>query len=228
MDTTNATNAPPEFILDVFADPRSVRDIVRAILHTIFFTRFFPSVHPSTRNVLDLVTLPYVDDDELATMIEQRAAALERQLDAERSSSHHTTAPARQQYSSSGTTAAAAAAAAVTTSSSASGARGQVSVRFFEKRRRKAWLSRGDEEVCWECWTVKVTVAEPRTESERNKVRRAMEQTLLTTAMKIVTFANTHKDHIPPITTQGGNPFPCKISIEQKESTGWASRMRIY
>ncbi|KAM0665269.1 hypothetical protein ACQRIT_006123 [Beauveria bassiana] len=234
MDTTTAaaTNAPPEFILDVFADPRSVRDIVRAILHTIFFTRFFPAVHPSTRNVLDLVTLPYVDDDELATMIEQRAAALERQLDAERSSSHHTTAAAaaaaRQQYSSSGTTAAAAAAAAVTTSSSASGARGQVSVRFFEKRRRKAWLSRGDEEVCWECWTVKVTVAEPRTESERNKVRRAMEQTLLTTAMKIVTFANTHKDHIPPITTQGGNPFPCKISIEQKESTGWASRMRIY
>ncbi|KAM3527554.1 hypothetical protein NHJ13051_002854 [Beauveria bassiana] len=235
MDTTTAaaTNAPPEFILDVFADPRSVRDIVRAILHTIFFTRFFPAVHPSTRNVLDLVTLPYVDDDELATMIEQRAAALERQLDAERSSSHQTTAAAaaaaaRQQYSSSGTTAAAAAAAAVTTSSSASGARGQVSVRFFEKRRRKAWLSRGDEEVCWECWTVKVTVAEPRTESERSKVRRAMEQTLLTTAMKIVTFANTHKDHIPPITTQGGNPFPCKISIEQKESTGWASRMRIY
>ncbi|KAM3454865.1 hypothetical protein NHJ6243_008730 [Beauveria neobassiana] len=222
MDTTTAaaTNAPPEFILDVFADPRSVRDIVRAILHTIFFTRFFPAVHPSTRNVLDLVTLPYVDDDELATMIEQRAAALERQLDAERSSSHQTTAAAGAP--------AAASAAAVTTSSSASGARGQVSVRFFEKRRRKAWLSRGDEEVCWECWTVKVTVAEPRTESERSKVRRAMEQTLLTTAMKIVTFANTHKDHIPPITTQGGNPFPCKISIEQKESTGWASRMRIY
>ncbi|KAJ4158290.1 uncharacterized protein LMH87_008822 [Akanthomyces muscarius] len=224
MDTTTSTAAvdPPEFILDVFADPRSVRDIVRAILHTIFFNRFFPSVHPSTRDVLDL-TLPYVDDDELATMIEQRAAALERQLEAERSSNTSSqTATARQQYSAAG------GAATAVTSSSASGARGQISVRFFEKRRRKAWLSRGDEEVCWECWTVKVTVAEPRTESERAKVRRAMEQTLLTTAMKIVTFANTHKDHIPPITTQGGNPFPCKISIEQKESTGWAARMRIY
>ncbi|OAA74627.1 DUF1649 domain protein [Akanthomyces lecanii RCEF 1005] len=225
MDTTTTSTAavdPPEFILDVFADPRSVRDIVRAILHTIFFNRFFPSVHPSTRDVLDL-TLPYVDDDELATMIEQRAAALERQLEAERSSNTSSqTATARQQYSAAG------GAATAVTSSSASGARGQISVRFFEKRRRKAWLSRGDEEVCWECWTVKVTVAEPRTESERAKVRRAMEQTLLTTAMKIVTFANTHKDHIPPITTQGGNPFPCKISIEQKESTGWAARMRIY
>lgn len=63
--------------------------------------------------------------------------------------------------------------------------------------------------------------------AERAKVRRAMEQTLLTTAMKIVTFANTHKDHIPPITTQGSNPFPYKINVDQKE-TGWATRMRIY
>jgi hypothetical protein len=54
-----------------------------------------------------------------------------------------------------------------------------------------------------------------------------MEQTLLTTAMKIVTFTNSHKDHIPPITTQGSNPFPYKITIDQKE-TGWATRMRIY
>lgn len=75
-------------------------------------------------------------------MIDQRAAALERQLDAERSSgggSHH--------------------------AATNGGGRGQVAIQFFEKRRRKAWLSRGDEEVCWESWTLKVTVAEPRTES---------------------------------------------------------------
>ncbi|KAF4458525.1 DUF1649 domain, partial [Fusarium albosuccineum] len=201
---------------------------------------FFPALVPQTREVLDL-TLPYVDDDELETMIEQRVAALERQLDAQRSSGGGANS------TSTGTT---------------GGGRGQLVVQFFEKRRRKAWLSRGDEEVCWESWTVKVTVAEPRTESgmkttlfepgfichdpsifvagayilltlytstiERAKVRRAMEQTLLTTAMKIVTFANTHKDHIPPITTQGTNPFPYKINLDQKETTGWATRMRIY
>lgn len=47
------------------------------------------------------------------------------------------------------------------------GGRGQVSVQFMEKttsRRRKMW-GRADEEVCWETWTVRVTVAEPRTES---------------------------------------------------------------
>lgn len=108
------------------------------ILHTIFFNRFFPALTPHTREVLDL-TLPYVDDDELETMIEQRASALERQLDAERS--------------------------AISSAVPGGGGRGQIAVQFFEKRRRKAWLSRGDEEVCWECWTVKVTVAEPRTES---------------------------------------------------------------
>lgn len=129
-------SSAPEFILEAFADPASVRDVVKGILHTIFFHRFFPAVVPYTREVLDL-TLPYVDDVELETMIEQRATALVRQLDAERSSS----------------------------SSGGGGGRGQLTVQFFEKKRRKAWLMRGDEEVCWECWTVKVTVAEPRTET---------------------------------------------------------------
>ncbi|KAF5632350.1 DUF1649 domain protein [Fusarium sp. NRRL 52700] len=203
---------PPEFILDVFADPRSVREVVKGkfssldrILHTIFFNRFFPSIVPQTREVLD-TTLPYVDDDELETMIDQRVAALERQIDVQRSSGGANGA----------------------STGSGNGGRGQLVVQFFEKRRRKAWLSRGDEEVCWECWTIKVTVAEPRTESERAKVRRAMEQTLSATAMKIVAFVNTHKDHIPPITTQGTNPFPYKINIDQKEAAGWATRMRIY
>ncbi|PFH54910.1 hypothetical protein XA68_12037 [Ophiocordyceps unilateralis] len=208
---------PPEFILDVFSDPRSVRDVVKGILHTIFFTRFFPSLTPRTRDVLDL-TLPYVDDDELETMIDQRAAALERQLETERCSAAAAASQQQQQHLHRGP---------ANFIGGGGGGRGQVAVQFFEKRRRKAWLSRGDEQVCWECWTVKVTVAEPRTESERAKVRRAMEQTLLTSAMKIVTFANSHKDHIPPIITQGGNPFPFKIHVDQKE-TGWVARMRIY
>ena len=143
------------------------------------------------------------------------------------------------------------------TADGGSGGRGQITVQFFERKRRKAWLTRGEEEVCWETWTIKVTVAEPRTDNgtslhsmiplqtltqmcginthictnspmtERAKVRKAMEQTLFTTAMKIVTFVNTHKDHIPPITTQGGNPFPYKINLESKE-TSWVSRIRMY
>ncbi|KAM6526789.1 hypothetical protein FSOLCH5_002874 [Fusarium solani] len=37
---------PPEFLLDVFADPRSVHDVVKGILHAIFFHRFFPLRRP--------------------------------------------------------------------------------------------------------------------------------------------------------------------------------------
>ncbi len=62
---------------------------------------------------------------------------------------------------------------------------------------------------------------------ERAKVRKAMEATLLTTVMKIVTSVNLHKDHIPPITTTEANPFPYQINVNQKEA-GWVPRMGIY
>jgi len=45
------------------------------------------------------------------------------------------------------------------------GVRGSLVVQFFEKKRRKAWFTKGEEEVCWEQWTLDVTLATPRTES---------------------------------------------------------------
>jgi autophagy-related protein 101 len=198
------------------------------ILHTIFFHRFFPSVLPHTREVLDL-SLPYIQDVELETMIDQRATTLQHHLDAERSSAahpragtstppYHSPAPSRP-----GPNPSSGVGAGAGTNGNGNGGRGQVSVRFFEKRRRKAWYSvrGGEDEVCWESWTIKVTVAEPRTESERAKVRRASESTLLAAVMKIVTCVNANKDHIPPITTSEANPFPYQISVGQKEAGGW-------
>jgi autophagy-related protein 101 len=199
-------------------------------LHTIFFHRFFPSITPLSREVLD-ITLPFVDDQELDTMIEKRTAELDRELSAERTHAPHSAGGG----------------------AAGGGGRGNVSVQFFEKKRRKTWYMRaayggGDEEICWESWTVKVTVAEPRTESgklaeqtcvrrfctdannmvpERAKVRKAMEQTLLTTVMKIITYVNQNKDHIPPITTSESNPFPYQINVNQKDA-GWAKRIGIY
>ncbi|GAB1320168.1 hypothetical protein MFIFM68171_10378 [Madurella fahalii] len=202
-----------EFTLEAFADPNSVRDVVRGILQTIFFLRFFPSVLPQTRDVLGL-ELAYVPEAEIETLIDQRVTALVRQLESE-----------RHQTPTSGL--------GITPPSAGSG-RGQITVQFFEKRRRKTWYNmRGDDEVCWERWTVKVTVAEPRTEGERAKVRKASETTLHNTILKAVTLANAHKDHIPPITTTESNPFPYQINIgsqhHQKEAaSGWATRMGIY
>ena len=89
--------------------------------------------------------LPYVPEPEIETLIDQRAATLARQLEAERNQPH--------QHPGTG-------------GNSGSG-RGQVTVQFLEKQRRKKnWYAmRGEDEVCWESWTLKVTVAEPRTEA---------------------------------------------------------------
>lgn len=44
--------------------------------------------------------------------------------------------------------------------------RGQLVVQFFETKRKKAYFfARAEENVCWETWTLDVTLAHPRTES---------------------------------------------------------------
>jgi len=112
-----------------------------AILHTIFFLRYFPAILPQTRDFLG-VEVAYVPDDQIETLIDQRATALVRQLDAER----HQNSRNAGSYN--------------------SGSRGQITVQFLEKRRKKTWLPirAGDDEIPWESWTIKVTVSEPRTE----------------------------------------------------------------
>ncbi|RYP62360.1 hypothetical protein DL769_007317 [Monosporascus sp. CRB-8-3] len=244
--------APQEFILEAFADPPSVRDVVKGILHTIFFHRFFPSVAPRSREVLD-ITLPYVADAELDTMIERRVDELAQQLDAERINNNNNNNNLAKKAVGGSRGAGGAAGLGIGGVGGGGGGggdgRGTITVQFFEKKRRKAWYGGRDEEVCWESWTVKVTVAEPRTESERAKVRAAMAQTLTATVMKLVTCVNSHKDHIPPITTSEANPFPYQIHVSPSSGgggagggagdaatpdaaaqarTGWTTRMGIY
>lgn len=83
-------------------------------------------------------TLPFVDDVELETLIDQRTAALVRQLDTSCDMANRN-----------------------------GGVRGTVLIQFFEKKRGKAWFTKCEEEVCWEQWTLDVTLATPRTELGR-------------------------------------------------------------
>jgi autophagy-related protein 101 len=109
------------------------------VLNLIFFHRYFPSIRPNTVDVLDL-TLPAISDVELETLIDSRVTALVRQ---------HLASP----------------------SGGGNGVRGRIAVEFFEKKRRRTggWFGglagKGEEEVCWEIWTIDVTIATPRTES---------------------------------------------------------------
>ncbi|KAF2866508.1 autophagy-related protein [Massariosphaeria phaeospora] len=104
--------------------------------------------------------------------------------------------------------------------------RGQLVVQFFEKRRRKTYFfAKADEDVCWEQWTLDVTLATPRTES----VRRAMTKSLEKAAHKIISIVNRDKDHIPPITTTDANPFPYSVVVNPKPTADtWGPRMGIF
>jgi autophagy-related protein 101 len=134
------------------------------VLHTIFFHRYFPCVVPGSRPVLS-VELPYVDDEELETLIEQRVMTLEQQLNSARSSTRAggggTAIPSSLGLGGGASPTLSSAAA----NNNNAGGRGEITIQYFERKRRKGVFMRGDEEVCWERWIVKVTVAEPKTEN---------------------------------------------------------------
>lgn len=185
-----------EYILEVFADQTFVKDIVKGalllsstlkqepalpgwvatlqrtantsppiagVLHTIFFHRYFPPIRPSlftptaasshtsSHSTQSLpITLPAIlDPPEISTTIDSHTNLLVSQLTPQSSASP---------------------------SSAAGGSRGEIVVRFFDRKRRKTgittgWLGRlggggqTEEEVCWEEWCVQVIVARPRSEA---------------------------------------------------------------
>ncbi|KAL1980388.1 hypothetical protein VTN96DRAFT_4204 [Rasamsonia emersonii] len=195
--------SPPEYFLEIFADTNSVKDVLKGVLNLIFFHRYFPSIRPSTVDILDL-TLPAINDAELETLIDSRVTSLVRQHLSSASNAY-----------------------------GGNGVRGRIAVEFFEKKRRRSGLwfgglaGKGEEEVCWEIWTLDVTIATPRTESERAKVRKAMENMLQKAALKILAVVNRDKEHIPPITTSDANPFPYRIVLNPRTDS-WGNRIGLY
>lgn len=108
------------------------------ILHTIFFHRYFPSLRPSTIEVLD-VTLPFVADPQLETLIDTRVGQLVRQLSSD-NSSHELRGQIAVQFFE----------------------------KRRRKGGGLGWFTgtgKTEEEVCWEIWCLDVTIATPRTEA---------------------------------------------------------------
>jgi len=189
----------PVFSLEVLADRVLLNDVLRGVLCTIFFHRFFTSFRPKTRDLFDL-TLPAFDDHELDELIEARTAALIRSIEA----------------------------SALPGGGGATKMRGQLAVQFYEKRQRKAsWFTKAEEKVCWEQWLLNVTIISPRTEADRTRARRQIEDQLQTAILTIITTAGNKKDHVPPITTNDTNPFPYSIIVSPKGDT-WGARMGIF
>ncbi|KAL1888175.1 hypothetical protein Cpir12675_006269 [Ceratocystis pirilliformis] len=225
MDQPQQQN-PHEFVLEAISDPDSVREIVKALLHTIFFHRYFPTIEPRTRRCLDL-PLPYVVDAELETLIDQRVAKLAHDLELARvgpggirtgtpsANSSTTSSPLPLPHG------------GVSQADQSGNKRGIVKIQFFERRRRTGWIPRADEEVCWESWILKVSLAQPRNDNDRAKLRKAMSRTLLNEVINITNFVSLNKGHIPPITSSSNNPFPYQITVNPKEAS-WSGRLRMY
>ncbi|RJE19914.1 hypothetical protein PHISCL_07740 [Aspergillus sclerotialis] len=235
---------PPEYFLEIFADTSSVRDVLKGVLNLIFFHRYFPSIRPTTIDVLDL-TLPAINDVNLETLIDSRVSTL-----------------VRQHLSSSAGGGGLGGVGVGPGGVGTGGVRGRIAVEFYEKRRRRSgiWFSglagkTGEEEVCWEIWTLHVTMLR-RGRSlvrpihpldcrvgvvclkelsmlmvsaalERTKVRKAMENMLQKAALKILTVVNRDKDHIPPITTSDSNPFPYRIVLNPRADS-WQNRLGLH
>lgn len=194
----------PEYVLEVLADPTCVKDIVRGAASVstcrtraancrgigILHTIFFHRYFPSMRpSSLEVLDL---------TLPVVSDPELETLIETR-------VGQLCRQLSS--------------TSSPSGGSRGELGVRFFEKRRRKAsglggWLTgtgRSEEEICWEVWKLKITLTTPRTEAgklqtrscpfphadvgpERMTLLRAEAPALLRTAMTVVKIVNRDKD----------------------------------
>lgn len=161
------------------------KDVVKALLHVILFHRLFGQIVPKTHELLDL-TIPSVDDSAVEVLIDERATAYVKTL---RVSGSAIASPAVHAPS--------------------------IVVEFYEKKTRKLWFSRAEEEVCWESWSINVrTIPPPRTESERKQNAKALGNQLEAAIMKVLRLVNARNDeYIPPIPYSEGNPFPYQILV---------------
>ena len=148
------------------------------------------------------MTLPYVSEDDIEALVEQRTNTFIRQLDS------LSTQQSPQYQPKAG--------------------RGQLVLQFLEKKRRKGWfVAKADEETVWENWVIDVTLTSARSEPEAARNRRQMEKQLQSAAMKVVEIVNRDRNHIPPITTNESNPFPYQILVNPKND-GWSQKMGIF
>ncbi|KAJ3194935.1 hypothetical protein HK101_001545 [Irineochytrium annulatum] len=81
----------------------------------------------------------------------------------------------------------------------------------MERRAKKFWFTKTEEEIAWEQWTVAITVAQSKTERDQIEARKSVEKQLLGCLLAITEKCNEHKDHVPPILNNDTYPFPFQI-----------------
>ena len=136
-----------------------------AVLNLIFFHRYFNNVNPITFEVLDM-TIPAINDADLETLIESRVNALVSPPSSPTNTNDYYPYGGYG-YGYGGSGGGGVGGAGV----DGGGGRARIAVEFLQRRRSKSGLwfgafagGKAEEEVCWETWTLKVTIATPKTE----------------------------------------------------------------
>ncbi|KAJ3278690.1 hypothetical protein HK104_002104 [Borealophlyctis nickersoniae] len=100
----------------------------------------------------------------------------------------------------------------------------QLAVMFFERRAKKSWFTKTEEEVCWEQWLLTLTLTQSKTEREQIESRKSLRNELLSSLLSITQRTNEQKDHIPPLTSS--DPFPYQIAVSNNADLSWTSMLK--
>ncbi|KAG0306789.1 hypothetical protein BGZ98_001702 [Dissophora globulifera] len=103
--------------------------------------------------------------------------------------------------------------------------KGQIGVMFYETRTKRVWFGSTSTEVCWEQWAITINIVTNVNEKDKQRSIKNMEKALSSLFLSILRTVNERKDHIPPITTSDGNPFPYQIVIPTAADT-WGSMFK--
>ncbi|KAG9289813.1 hypothetical protein G9A89_015393 [Geosiphon pyriformis] len=194
---------PEVFPIDLTVDRDLVGGVLRAILHTILFYRVYTNVKPKDVDFLE-ITYAAIDDPEIEKEVNEKVKQFERNLESHASQKGQYIFKKNEEFNTSP----------------------KIAVMFHEKRTKKAWFSKSEEEICWEQWAITIKTIVCRREIDQLKMRKDMNKQLNYCLLNIIRFVNEKKDHIPPITEDNKkNPFPYQIVIPATDDS-WGSMLK--
>lgn len=74
-----------------------------------------------------------------------------------------------------------------------------------------------DREIPWEEYRIQIEMQSGQTERERNKIEALTKSHLSKFLIDLVVFADSHRSHTPPITSNDVLPFPWRVSFVQQQ-----------
>lgn len=103
----------------------------------------------------------------------------------------------------------------------------QIGLQFFEnkKKAKQTWFGKTQDEV-WERWVIHIGIhnKKPRNEDEKQASKEFTEKQLRQIILNIINQVNTHRNHVPPITTTDSTPFPYEIVVSgEDDNDGWGA-----